>query len=121
RTRELNEAIRNCDYEKAMRMRGEGFQEAYRISRSLVGTVPPEPKPGDNPLRLLILHGGGPSPGMNAAVRAVVRMAVENGYQPVGALRGFRGLINNDLRDLDWMGVTGWAHMGGSELGTSRK
>ncbi len=121
RTHELNEAIHNCDYEKAMRMRGSGFQEAYRIARALVGAVPPEPKSGDKPLRLAILHGGGPSPGMNAAVRAVVRMAVESGYQPLGALRGFRGLINNEIRELDWMSVTGWAPMGGAELGTSRK
>lgn len=121
KTQEINEAIKTGDFAKAMQMRGRGFQEAYHISSALVGAMPQEPAPGHKRLRLAILNGGGPAPGMNAAVRAAVRLAVEKGHQPFGVMRGYRGLINNDLRELNWMSVTGWAHMGGSELGTSRK
>jgi 6-phosphofructokinase 1 len=121
KTQELNQAIQDGDYAKAMQMRGSGFQEAYRISRTLVGAIPQPPKPGRKRLRLAILNGGGPAPGMNAAVRVAVRLAVAKGHRPLGVTRGFRGLINNELHELGWMSVNGWAPMGGSELGTSRK
>jgi len=54
-------------------------------------------------------------------VRAAVRLSVDRGHIPVGVMRGFRGLINDDVMELDWMKVNGWAPIGGSELGTSRK
>ncbi|MCC6169885.1 MAG: 6-phosphofructokinase [Caldilineaceae bacterium] len=121
KTLEINRAIQSGDFVKAMQMRGRGFQEAFRILRKLVGAMPQPARPGQRRLRLAILHGGGPAPGMNATVRAAVRLAVDKGYQPLGVMRGFRGLINNDIRELGWMSVTGWAPMGGAELGTSRK
>ena len=46
---------------------------------------------------IAVLTSGGDAPGMNAAVRAVVRTACENGIKVYGVIRGYNGLINGDL------------------------
>ena len=46
---------------------------------------------------IAVLTSGGDSPGMNAAVRAVVRTACENGIRVLGVVRGYNGLINGDF------------------------
>jgi 6-phosphofructokinase 1 len=66
------------------------------------------------------MHCGAVSPGMNASVRVVVRMATNKGYNVLGILDGFKGLIEDKIRKLDWSSVNGWAIKGGAELGTRR-
>lgn len=117
----INQAIRDCDFNRAMELRGPYFRESFRTLRTLVRAVPHDPKPGRRKLRIGIVNAGGPAPGMNAAVRAAVRLALDGGHVPVGIKRGFRGLISGDMEELRWMDVDGWAAVGGSELGTSRK
>jgi len=119
--REVNQAIQTLDFEKAYRLRGPAFQASFEILRTLVRAAPHPPKQGQRQLRIAILTAGAPAPGMNATVRAAVRLGVDLGHQPVGIYRGFRGLINNQLKELDWMDVNGWAPTGGSEMGTSRR
>jgi 6-phosphofructokinase 1 len=121
KTLELNAAVRNLDFSKAMELRGKNFQESFRTLRTLIRSMPHPPVPGKERIRFAILNAGGPAPGMNAAVRAAVRLAVDRGHTPVGVYRGMRGLITDDLGEMDWMSVSGWAPTGGSELGTSRK
>ncbi|MBI3958315.1 MAG: 6-phosphofructokinase [Chloroflexi bacterium] len=121
KTHELNDAVRNLDFPKAMELRGKNFQESFRILRTLIRSMPHPPTPGKERIRFAILNAGGPAPGMNAAVRAAVRLAVDQGHIPVGVFRGFRGLITDNLEEMEWMSVSGWAPIGGSELGTSRK
>ncbi len=118
---EINQAIENLNFEKAYQMRGHGFRASFEILRTLVRAVPHPPKPGQRQIRFAILNAGAPAPGMNATVRAAVRLGVDQGHQPLGIYRGFRGLINNQLTELNWMDVNGWAPTGGSELGTSRR
>jgi 6-phosphofructokinase 1 len=67
------------------------------------------------------MHGGGPAPGMNTAVRAAVRLGLDQGHIMLGVQNAFRGLIAGDIKELDWMSVNGWAPVGGAELGTNRK
>src|SRR5690606_2871819 len=62
-----------------------------------------------------------PAPGMNTAVRAVVRLGIDRGHRLFGVYHGFQGLIDGDIREFDWMSVNGWAIRGGAELGTNRK
>jgi 6-phosphofructokinase 1 len=121
KTHAINAAIQSGDYAQAMELRGRGFQEAFQIVRTLVRAVPHKASAEQTGMRLAIVTAGGPAPAMNAAVRAVVRLSVDMGHQPLGVIRGFRGLISNQLRTLEWHSVTGWAPLGGSELGTSRK
>ncbi len=117
KTHELNAAMRGLDFLKAMELRGKNFQESFRTLRTLIRSMPHPPVPGKERIRFAVLNAGGPAPGMNAAVR----LAVDKGHIPVGVYRGMRGLITDNLQEMEWMSVSGWAPTGGSELGTSRK
>lgn len=121
KTQAINEAIQAGDYEKAMELRGKNFQEAFRTLRTLVRALPHPPRPGQRRLRLAILHAGAPAPGMNTAVRAAVRLGLDKGHIMLGVYQGFQGLIEGKIEEMSWMSVSGWATMGGAELGTSRK
>jgi ATP-dependent phosphofructokinase / diphosphate-dependent phosphofructokinase len=72
-------------------------------------------------IRVGILTGGGDCPGMNAVIRAVVRRAsLEADAEIIGVQNGWRGLIEDDLRPLTRLSVTGILPRGGTILGTSR-
>ncbi len=119
-THAVEKAIKAQDYELAMDLRGRSFKESFRTLRTLVRAFPHEPEPGRRRLRIAILNAGGPAPGMNTAVRAAVRLGVDRGHTVLGVKRGFRGLIEGDIEEFNWMSVNGWAPQGGSELGTNR-
>ena len=70
--------------------------------------------------RIGVLTSGGDAPGMNAAVRAVVRSALHMGIECVGIRRGFHGLINGDVIKLDFDSVSGLLRRGGTMLYTAR-
>lgn len=70
--------------------------------------------------RISVLTSGGDAPGMNAAVRAVVRAGVNNGWSMFGARCGYAGLIAGDLVPLGLRDVGGIIQQGGTVLGRSR-
>ena len=70
--------------------------------------------------RIGVLTSGGDSPGMNAAVRAVVRTALYNGIQGIGIRRGWQGLINSDFVQRDAASVGHIISRGGTMLYTAR-
>lgn len=67
-----------------------------------------------------VLTSGGDSPGMNAAIRAVVRTALNKGIKAVGVKRGYDGLIHGDIVDMDVRSVADIMHRGGTVLHTGR-
>lgn len=67
-----------------------------------------------------VLTSGGDAPGMNAAVRAVVRTAIAMGMKVKGIRRGYNGLIEGDIIDLDVRSVSDIIHRGGTVLYTAR-
>jgi 6-phosphofructokinase 1 len=67
------------------------------------------------------MNAGTLAPGMNIAVRTAVRLGMDRGHKVFGVQNAFKGLINNDIRELNWMEVEDWTALGGSELGTNRK
>jgi len=67
-----------------------------------------------------VLTSGGDAPGMNAAVRAVVRSAIYRGIRVLGIRRGFSGLINNDIYEMNLRSVSEILHRGGTVLYTAR-
>ena len=67
-----------------------------------------------------VLTSGGDAPGMNAAVRAVVRTACENGMKVYGINRGYAGLIEDDVRELNIRSVSDIIHRGGTMLHSAR-
>ena len=70
--------------------------------------------------RIGVLTSGGDAPGMNAAIRAVVRTAVALGIEVVGVRRGWQGLINGDIMKLDGASVSHLLRRGGTMLYTAR-
>jgi 6-phosphofructokinase 1 len=121
KTQEVARLIAAQDYEAAMAMRGGSFSDSFRILRTLLRAHPHPPEPGQKQLRLALLHSGGPAPGMNTAVRVAVRLAIDKGHAMLAVRNGFEGLIEGDIREMDWMSVSGWVSKGGAELGISRK
>ena len=67
-----------------------------------------------------IVTSGGDAPGMNAAIRAVVRTAIPKKMEVIGFKRGYAGLLNNDIRHLGLRTVGGIIHLGGTILRTER-
>ena len=67
-----------------------------------------------------VLTSGGDAPGMNAAVRSVVRTAISLGMTVKGIRRGWNGLIDGDVFDLDVRSVSDIIHRGGTVLYTAR-
>jgi 6-phosphofructokinase 1 len=67
-----------------------------------------------------VLTSGGDAPGMNAAIRAVVRTGLHFGYEIVGINEGFRGLLAADFRALSARDVGGIIQQGGTILGSAR-
>jgi len=71
-------------------------------------------------MRIGVLTGGGDCPGLNAAIRAIVRCASDDGVSVLGIHNGFRGLVENDVIELTRASVIGILPRGGTILGTSR-
>lgn len=67
-----------------------------------------------------ILTGGGDCPGLNPVIRAVVRKAINEGYEVIGLKNGWKGLLEADTMKLDLGAVSGILPKGGTILGTSR-
>ena len=75
---------------------------------------------GNQVKRIGVLTSGGDAPGMNAAVRAVVRTAVNRGIECIGIRRGWNGLINHDFIRMDSNSVSHIIDKGGTMLYTAR-
>ena len=67
-----------------------------------------------------LLTSGGDAPGMNAALRGVVRCAVNNGIRVLGFEKGYNGLIENEFREMDKRSVSDIVDRGGTILFTAR-
>lgn len=67
-----------------------------------------------------VLTSGGDAPGMNAAIRAVVRKSIANGLKVKGIKKGYQGLLNEEIIDLEAHSVSDTIQRGGTILGTAR-
>ena len=70
--------------------------------------------------RIAVLTSGGDAPGMNAAIRAVVRAGIHEGLQVFGVRRGFSGLIAGNFTNLEARDVGGILQQAGTMLGSAR-
>lgn len=120
-TRQVSEAIARQDYERVMDMRGGSFKEGFETLLTLLRSLPHKSPPGQKRLRFAIMNSGAPASGMNTALRAAVRIGLDRGHTMLGVLNGFQGLIDGDVKEMEWMSVNGWVSMGGSELGANRQ
>jgi len=70
--------------------------------------------------RIAVLSSGGDAPGMNAAIRAVVRSCAYHNLESVGVFRGFQGLVEGDFKPLDARSVKNIINRGGTVLKSAR-
>ncbi|KUK46095.1 MAG: 6-phosphofructokinase [Anaerolinea thermophila] len=70
--------------------------------------------------RVAVLTSGGDAPGMNAAIRSVVRCGVAKGWDMYGVRKGYAGLISGNIQQLGTRDVGGILHKGGTILGSAR-
>lgn len=70
--------------------------------------------------KIAVLTSGGDAPGMNAAIRSVVRTAISRNMEVMGVYRGYNGLINDDMKPMMLRDVSDIIHRGGTVLFTAR-
>ena len=87
------------------------------LKASLTGGAAPAPKK-----KIAVMTSGGDSPGMNAAVRAVVRTGIHYGCDMFAVYEGYEGLLRGGkyLKQMAWEDVRGWLSEGGTLIGTAR-
>jgi 6-phosphofructokinase 1 len=118
-TRSVPVAIAAHDYARAMALRGGSFTEMYETFQALAHALPTVQHP-ERRFRIALLNAGGLAPGMNTAVRAATRLALDQGHEVLAVRNGFDGLIGDELERFAWGSVDGLGPQGGTELGTSR-
>ncbi|EGO24314.1 hypothetical protein SERLADRAFT_361445 [Serpula lacrymans var. lacrymans S7.9] len=119
-TRAVADAIAAKDFTKAMSLRDPEFCESLDGFFSTAALYKEKQLPESKRMRVAIMHMGAPAGGMNAATRAAVRYCIRQGHTPIAIHNGFRGLLNDNIHELSWLGVDNWTARGGSELGTNR-
>ena len=119
-THAVADRIKARDLDGAMLLRGGSFRESFQILVTMQQAAPRPTAAGRRRWRLAVVHGGGPAPGMNTAVRAAVRLGLDRGYTVLAVKNGFLGLREGDVREMGWMDVSGWVWSGGAEIGTNR-
>jgi 6-phosphofructokinase 1 len=72
--------------------------------------------------RIAVMTSGGDAPGMNGAVRAVVRMTINRGCEAYCVYEGYEGLVRGGdlIKKMEWPDVRGWLSEGGTLIGTAR-
>ncbi|MGD0878056.1 MAG: 6-phosphofructokinase, partial [Anaerolineales bacterium] len=120
KSRAVTEAIAARDYEKAMNLRSPSFKDAFNTLKTMVRALPHTPAADQKHFRIGVMNSGAPAPGMNTAARAAIRLGLDQGHVMLGIKNGFEGLAKGEVQEMQWMGVSGWASLGGSMLGTSR-
>uniref|UniRef100_A0A673Y1S8 ATP-dependent 6-phosphofructokinase n=1 Tax=Salmo trutta TaxID=8032 RepID=A0A673Y1S8_SALTR len=116
-TKDVTVAMTEGRFEDAVKLRGKSFQNNWDTYKMLAHVTPPEMKSNIN---IAIINVGAPCAGMNAAVRAAVRVGIIQGHQMLAVHDGFDGLANGQIEPIIWAQVGGWTGKGGSNLGTKR-
>ncbi|GAB3926695.1 6-phosphofructokinase [Mucilaginibacter myungsuensis] len=70
--------------------------------------------------KIAVLTSGGDAPGMNPCIRAVVRTAIFNGLEVTGIKQGYKGMIEDDMQDMQRRSVSNILNLGGTILKTAR-
>lgn len=95
-------------------LRGAAFKDLLATSTAMVRALPPARR--EVTRRIAVLVEGDLAPGMNAAVRALVRLGLPAGVQLLRADGGLLGLTQGRVEPLEWKSVCGWASQAGSQI-----
>lgn len=127
KTRAIDQAMSECKFEKALKLRGTSFQRNLKLFKRLASSVTGDPASPDSltpvtseKYRFAVMTVGAPAAGMNSCVRAFVRLLLYQGHTILGISEGFSGLLQDEVHPMEWKEVDAWASHGGSNLGTNR-
>ncbi|XP_029309027.1 LOW QUALITY PROTEIN: ATP-dependent 6-phosphofructokinase, platelet type-like [Cottoperca gobio] len=118
-TQEVQKAMDEKKFEEAVRLRGRSFENNLSTYRLLSYRKPDSELPNSS-FNVAVLNVGAPAAGMNAAVRAAVRVGITEGHKMFAINDGFEGFYKGQIKEIKWGDVGGWTGQGGSLLGTKR-
>ncbi|XP_031215510.1 ATP-dependent 6-phosphofructokinase, platelet type isoform X2 [Mastomys coucha] len=118
-TQDVQKAMDEKRFTEAVKLRGRNFEGNLKIYKRLASKVPDDKIVKSN-CNVAIINVGAPAAGMNAAVRAAVRVGIVDGHKMFAVYDGFDGLANGKIKEIGWSDVGGWTGQGGSILGTKR-
>uniref|UniRef100_H0YZD9 ATP-dependent 6-phosphofructokinase n=2 Tax=Passeriformes TaxID=9126 RepID=H0YZD9_TAEGU len=116
-TKDVTTAMNEGRFEDAVKLRGRSFQNNWNVYKLLAHIRPPATKSG---YTVAVMNVGAPAAGMNAAVRATVRIGLIHGHRMLAVHDGFEGLAFGMVEEISWNTVGSWTGLGGSKLGTKR-
>uniref|UniRef100_A0A8D3C9S5 ATP-dependent 6-phosphofructokinase n=1 Tax=Scophthalmus maximus TaxID=52904 RepID=A0A8D3C9S5_SCOMX len=111
-TQEVQKAMDEKKFDEAVRLRGRSFENNLSTYRLLSYRK--------SSFNVAVLNVGAPAAGMNAAVRAAVRVGITEGHKMFAVSDGFEGFYKGQIKEIKWGDVGGWTGQGGSLLGTKR-
>ncbi|NXO07209.1 PFKAP protein, partial [Oriolus oriolus] len=118
-TQEVQKAMDEGRFLEAVRLRGRSFENNLNTYKLLSHKKPDAELPKSN-FNVAVLNVGAPAAGMNAAVRAAVRIGMTEGHKIFVVIDGFEGFARGKIKEISWGDVGGWTGQGGSILGTKR-
>nr|KAF6432087.1 phosphofructokinase, platelet [Rousettus aegyptiacus] len=118
-TQDVQKAMDERRFKDAVQLRGRSFEGNLNIYKRLASKTPDSqiPKSG---CHVGVINVGAPAAGMNAAVRAAVRVGISEGHKVFAIYDGFEGFARGQIKEIGWSDVGGWTGQGGSILGTKR-
>ncbi|XP_041264862.1 ATP-dependent 6-phosphofructokinase, platelet type isoform X3 [Pyrgilauda ruficollis] len=118
-TQEVQKAMDEGRFLEAVKLRGRSFENNLNTYKLLSHRRPDAELPKTN-FNVAVLNVGAPAAGMNAAVRAAVRVGITEGHKIFAVIDGFEGFARGKIKEISWGDVGGWTGQGGSILGTKR-
>ncbi|XP_064301056.1 ATP-dependent 6-phosphofructokinase, platelet type isoform X1 [Phalacrocorax carbo] len=118
-TQEVQKAMDEGRFNEAVSLRGRSFENNLNTYKLLSHKKPDAELPKTN-FNVAVLNVGAPAAGMNAAVRAAVRVGITEGHKMFAVIDGFEGFARGKIKEISWGDVGGWTGQGGSILGTKR-
>ncbi|XP_077159990.1 ATP-dependent 6-phosphofructokinase, platelet type isoform X1 [Paroedura picta] len=118
-TQEVQKAMDGRKFLEAVQLRGRSFENNLNTYKLLSNKKPASELPKTN-FNIAIFNVGAPAAGMNAAVRAAVRIGITEGHTMFAVTDGFEGFSKGQIKEITWGDVGGWTGQGGSILGTKR-
>ena len=116
-TRAAGAALAAGDYAASGRARGDEWLRMVDIQRTLMRIAPPADNISKGKVRIGVVTAGRAAPGVNSAVRTIIRMGLASGAEVVCIEEGPTGLIGGKAHNASWMEPELWNAFGGSRLG----
>lgn len=120
RTRRIDMALKEARFEDVRNLRGQGFVNNIDILKRLEATSSPNKESQGQKYKFAVMNVGAPAGGTNNCTRSFVRLLLYQGHTVMGIHNAFEGCANGEFEEMNWLQVSSWGSVGGSNLGTSR-